>query len=284
MNIIVIGAGIAGSSVVRALRAIGRDVDHIAAPAFAVESRASVAILRRAHVRERGEKRLFDRTLELYRQWGVPVVRGGWVSTSEAPGRPVFDEDWALVHPATPLVPPDRTAIAVPTPTGVRLDDGTELTADRVIWCHGAHSAPFGGGCTAPNRSARYGVTWTHPCPSALTQPDRIRVHRLRAYQHIVAGVTPGNGARLGTSSARTLADARELAETMLGAALEHGIVTTLKDWVPVAGCRVHDPDEPARRAAHMVGPHWRYAGLQHTGYALAPAVAERIAQQVIES
>jgi len=282
VSVVVVGAGIAGSSLVRAIRAAGHDVDHVASPGMAVESRASVAILRRAYLdrdKLRGARALFDRSLKLYAEWGVAVARGGWVSQQGDPAAPHYELDWGLVHPAAPLIPADRRAVATPTRRGVRLDDGTEIEAERVVWCCGAH--PSSPAAPLDPISVRYGVTWTHSCPAALTHHDRVRVHRINPYQTIVAGAAAGNGARLGSSTAATLAKAREQAEQMLTIAAEEKIITTTRDWVPVAGMRVHTNDSGL---THVRGPHWGFGGLHHTGYALGPALAEHAAADILRT
>lgn len=262
-HIVVVGAGIAGSSVARAARRAGIRVTVVAEGRE--HSRAAAALLRAAyHVKRPGEPALYERSVALYGEWGVPLdARGGWVTNYRTPDRePRYDPDWLLLDPAAPLVTPDRSGHARPTARGVRV--GTlDVDADTVVWCTGA----------ATGSSLTYGVTWVHPDPAALTAPDRLRIHHIAPYKTIAAG-TAGGVARLGSSSARDAELADEQGRRMLAAAAQVGIIHSLTGWVPIRGqrCTASVP------VAAPGGIHQSLNDLHRTGYALAPALGERIA------
>lgn len=267
MKFAVIGSGIAGSSLVRALRAAHADVVHVASPHYTPHSGAAAALLRSAyHSRHPGEANLFARSLELYEQWGVPLLRGGWTTNYRARREPRLDADWYLLDPAAPLLTPDVIGTAAPAQRGVTLDTGAhDVTADVVVWCTGAYLRP-----QPPGARVTHGITWVHPDRDALTDPERLRIHHYGPYKTIAAGYV-GAAARLGSSSATTEAVAYRQADSMLEAALATGMIRSTRGWQAVHGLRVKTQDIGPE---HLSGVHWRFGGLHRTGYALAPALA----------
>lgn len=261
--IVIVGAGIAGSSLARLARQ--RDLPVTVVSSARPDSFAATAVLHRAwHRRDPAEEKLYDRTLSLYAEWGIPVRSGGWVTGyRRREVVPRFDPDWRLLDPLAPLATPDIVATARKMPGGVLLGTGRGLLADRVYWCTGATTG----------RGITHGVTWAHPKSSALAEPDRIRVHHYAPYKTICAGMA-GSTARLGSSSAATADAARKQAVGMLALALRVGLITTDQGWRPIHGRRCHELSMPAE------GIHVPVGGLHRTGYALAPALAERLAEQ----
>lgn len=266
MKVVVIGAGIAGSSLVRALEARGQRPVLIGTTW--AESRAALALLRRGYHHD-GELPLFDRSLELYARWGVPIRWGAKVTNYRYPLRsPRWDEDWGVIEPHLPLRAPDRIATVYRTPRGILI--GTEdrvHVADLVLWAGGA--ALEGTGVT-------YGTTWTHDSLSAV--PTHVtRVHHMAPYKSLAVAPFPG-GVRLGSSSAPTEAKAIEQGRAMLDAAHRLGLITTLAGWKAVTGRRCKGT------LATDDGIHHVFAGFHRTGYALVPALAEQFVTERLES
>lgn len=255
MRAVVVGAGIAGSSLALALREAGHEAIVVSDPASALDSMAAAAVLRRAwHAGT--ERAMYDRSLGLYSARGVEVIRGGWVTSYLRPGaEPRWDKDWALMDPAAPLVSADVAGHAVPDGPGVRVS-GIVIDADRVFWCPGAHARHCDG--------ESWGVTWVHDDPAVLAQTDGLTVHVVAPYKTIVAGVVGGH-VRLGSSSAATPDKAMAQADKLLGLFDHVGLVTSTKGWRAMLGRRV------TRTGGATIG------GLHRTGYALAPAMAEAI-------
>lgn len=253
MSAVVVGAGIAGSSLAVALRETGTAVTVISDPMVPPDSLAGAVVLRRAW--HKGDERaLFDRSMQLYARRGIEVVRGAEVTSYQRPGqsgRP--DKDWGLVHPRDPLVPADLER-RVSRSAAESL--ASTLGADRVFWCPGVYVSGVSG--------VTWGVTWVHRDPAVLAQTRALTVHHLAPYKTIVAGVVGGQ-VRLGSSSAASVPKAAQQGEAILNAMREAGLINTLLGWSPILGrrCTFNGSD---------------LGGLHRTGYALAPAMAERLA------
>lgn len=263
MKVVVVGAGIAGCSVVRACRAKHYDVTLISDGA-AASSLAATAVLRRGyHAKDKRDLQLWDRSIELYKRWNVKMREGALVSSYLKPGMK-FDMDWRMLDPAEPLHSIATSAtkgIAVETSANeVVLRDGRSFGADKVVVAIG--SATGVGKIT-------HGVTWVAH-KSALSA-NELRVHHIAPYKTLTAGVV-GGIARLGSSSATTAEAAREQAHKMLRLAEELGIAVK-NGWTPVYGQRIQT--EP-RAFQHRDG-YYVLTGYHRTGYALAPAEAEEM-------
>lgn len=261
--IIVVGNGIAGSCLSRHLH--DRGIEHLVVSGGTPDSVAAAALLRRGY-HHGDELALFDRSLELFKTWGVEVHSGGWVTNYRDPGRKPHEEaDWHILDPRAPLVKSDVEAHAVRHDKGVLVGDPNDaelIRADLVIWATGATGAT---GIT-------YGVTWTNPDPKVLTDPARLRLHHYAPYKTIVAARV-GGAARLGSSSAKSPATALTQAERMLSTAVEVGLVRSLRGWTAVQGLRCKGTDEAPS------GIHRGIVGFHRTGYAIAPAATERLVE-----
>lgn len=273
MRIIVIGAGIAGSSLTRLARSHGHVVDHISQGGEPY-STAAVAALRRAY--HKGSERIwFDRTLEIYERWGVKLARGAWVTSYRAAGsRP--DNDWRMVDPAEPLVKADFTAKAESiTGATVRVSDedglnerfNEQFSASAVVNCTG--SAMCG--------QVTWGGTWVCDDP-AVWKPDTIMVHHVAPYKSIVGGVVGGK-VRLGSSSTNSPRTARIKADDMFQAAYRQGWFNG-GPWHLEVGARGKTLVDGAYSGRYPNGAYW-LGGFHRTGYALAPAVAEDLLRQI---
>jgi hypothetical protein len=259
--IIVIGAGIAGSSLVHHLDERGIEYRHLASADSA--STTSVALLRRGY--HHGDQlALFDRSLELLKKWHTPVRQGGLVTNYRTPDRaPRHEDDWYLVNPLSPLLNAEFRGEARPVSTdGVLLEgpEGERFWRGQVIWATGAALHPAG---------LTFGVTWIHDRPDVLNSVDELRLHHYAPYKTIAAACVNGQ-ARLGSSSARTDVGAMEQAKKMLQAAYEVGIINSLTGWTAEIGIRCKGVE-----AQPPCGQY--FGGFHRTGYAIAPAAAERL-------
>lgn len=262
MHIVVVGAGIAGSSVTRIAAERGHMVTLLSDGR--PHSLAATAVLRKAYHKTKEEAAAWDRSMELYREWGVPMVEGGIVSHYRVPGRRT-DKDWRMISPVSPLRNAVNAKVEHVASDHVVLADGEKIHADRVVVCVGATSHLSWMGQNT------FGVTWTHVNPAALAVQDKVRVHHIAPYKTITAGVI-GGVARLGSSSASTWDKARAQAKTMLLMAGDLGIVTTDKGWKAVEGARIRSEERVIAHRGYYV-----MTGYHRTGYALAPADAERL-------
>lgn len=252
-EVIVIGAGICGSSLARAAVAAGYPVMLISDDSRPRESLAAVAVLRRAW--HKGEERGYvDRSMALYREWGVPVISGAVVTNYRFPGIVRLDPDWHMIAPEGPLCTPDVRGHAELSDEGVDVGT-TRYPASNVLWATGRYGPHTGG--------ISYGVTWVSDDPAdALVSPESLRVHHIAPYKTVVAGVVGGR-ARYGSSSAATDVKAISAAHGLMEIGIREGIVRPSRSWYPILG----------RRVRHA--PFATLGGMHRTGYALAPALAE---------
>jgi hypothetical protein len=262
--IIVVGAGITGSSLSHHLR--DRDIEHQVFDSGNPASVAAVALLRRGY--HHGDQlALFDRSLELFKRWGVNVRQGGWVTNYRKPDRePREEADWFVIDPLEPLVKA-VPATCYPLDMGVGTETMNQYefySASRVLWATGATRQPIG---------ATFGVTWLHEQPDrALTMPDRVRLHHYAPYKTIAAAKV-GRRARLGSSSASTTDGAVQQGRKMLQAAYEMGMISTVSGWTAELGMRC--------KGSELAGDgiHSYVGGFHRTGYAIAPAATERVVE-----
>jgi DNA-dependent RNA polymerase auxiliary subunit epsilon len=256
-DLIVVGAGIAGSSVYRAAKAAGLDV--LLVSYGQPDSLAALAALRGAY-HKGPEIPLFRRSLELLNEWACVVEETATV-TSYRHERTIVDSDWYLVDPAKPLVQTDIVAKATEIPGGVELSTGEELKADNVVWATGVR-----GGVGR----VTHGYTMVHDDPEVLEPGvfSSMRVHHLAPYKAVMAGVVDGK-VRLGSTSASSELKAREQVQKMLEASFNVGMITTVDGWRLEYGQRIQSETKE------------HFSGFHRTGYALAPAMAERLVERL---
>lgn len=259
MKVIVVGAGIAGCSVVRACHARGFETVHIS-DGLQPSSLAATAVLRRGyHAKNAREAYLWDRSMEMYKTWGLEMLVGARVTNYRVPGERV-DKDWRMIDPAAPLfgTKENKGIVVRAHKEHVTLRDGRKIHGDKVVMAVGSSSG---------KGKITHGVTWLSD-PSALYMPS-LRVHHISPYKTLTAGVI-GGMSRLGSSSANSAESAREQAKKMLDLAKDLRIARG-DNWRPVYGQRVQtDP-----RAYEHSGGWYVLTGYHRTGYALAPAEAE---------
>jgi hypothetical protein len=264
VDLIVVGAGIGGSSVTRIARAHGHQVTLVSEGP--PHSLAATAVLhRRYHVGKPGELGLWGTSMALYDSWGVTKVQGGLVTNYRTPGRdPRADNEWAMIDPAAPLVPPDASGhVRDATGCTVTLEDGSVLEAQSVVIASGA----TGNLSRAGRRS--WGVTWVHDDIGVLHERSHVRVHHVAPYKKITATVL-GGAARLGSSNASTPEKALTSGEKLLQQAYEAGMVSTVQGWRAVLGARLAAQPYTFRTPSGA----WGLGGFHRTGYALGPGAA----------
>jgi hypothetical protein len=261
VRVIVIGAGIAGSAMGRALRDRGADVTIVAAGCG--QARAAIALTRSTWL-PREQRSLLLPALAAYRAAGAPMACGAWVTSFDRQG--LHQDDWWALDPLALLVPADVVGAAVGAGQGQVIVGGQELVGDRVVW---ATADPSWGKVT-------YGVTWRHPDPAALAFSG-LRVDRMAPYR-TMAGVAWGHGARIGSSNAAGLDTARRQAQRMLARAESLGWLARGDGWEPIEGRRVLAPMALER----ISGGAYRWGGFHRSGYVLAPALAGMAADEVL--
>jgi glycine/D-amino acid oxidase-like deaminating enzyme len=265
MKLIVVGAGIAGSSTTRIARSKGWDVTLIDHAPEQSASRSALATIRPTWF-DKTERDDLERSWEWYSQWGAAGSREAYVSNWR--DRSVKKQkDWWLVDPITPLVAPDLIERVVGIyPNYVTTDSGQIIEADAILNCTGAYGADL-----AHDVTMFAGVTWISH--NAELDYSPYRVHHLRPYKSLSAAQINGV-TRVGSSIATTADKAIDDAKEMLMTALALGIVKS-GDWEMSLGWRAKGKGgipiypELGERNAY-------FSGLARSGYGLSPAIAEK--------
>jgi hypothetical protein len=265
-ELIVVGAGIAGSALARLARAAGHSVLVVADPDWTPASAASLAVARRRWQEGTNRTRL-DFSLEWYR-------RNGWLLAQQAlvtdqRDRTRVQTDWYALDPTGPLVAPDVPGVAVLAARGrVTLRGGPTLSANRVVIAAGHGTAELHPSLE-PDR-LMFGHTWIGE--GNLTGADLRAVH-LGPYRSMIA-VRHGGHTRLGSTRATTHAGSLEAAMRMLDDALERGMVKP-GAWRTVDGVRAMGSTHG--RPERVDYQTWSLTGLARCGYSLAPARAAEL-------
>lgn len=276
-ELIVVGAGIAGSCVTRMARERGWGATVVAGEARP-DSLAATAVLRRGyHSGRAGELEAWDYAVGVYAEWGVRMKRGGLVSSYRRPlGGEVEDRDWLLLDPAEALVKADVKREVLSAHGGrVWFGRGDGLAAGAGGGRGAVVVAAGARGALAPSGSVTFGVTWLH-APDALRAPGDVKVYQYAPYRTIVGGVAGGR-ARVGSSSSVTEDGAVTQARKMLGVAWDLGWLATREGWEMRVGTRIKT-DDHWRRAEDG---HWEIGGFHRTGYALAPMAAKEVLDDI---
>jgi glycine/D-amino acid oxidase-like deaminating enzyme len=265
MKLIVIGAGIAGSSTTRIARSKGWDVTLIDHAPEQSASRSALATIRPTWF-DKTERDDLERSWEWYSQWGAAGSREAYVSNWR--DRSVKKQkDWWLVDPITPLVAPNLIERVIKIDKQcVTTDSGQIIEADAILNCTGAYGADL-----AHDVTMFAGVTWISR--NAELDYSPYRVHHLRPYKSLSAAQINGV-TRVGSSIATTADKAIDDAKEMLMTALALGIVKS-GDWEMSLGWRAKGKGgipiypELGERNAY-------FSGLARSGYGLSPAIAEK--------
>ena len=265
MKLIVIGAGIAGSSATRIARDKGWDVTLIDNMPLIAASRSALATIRPTWF-DKAERVDLERSWEWYTAWGAAGSKEAYVSNwrNEEVKK---QKDWWLVDPILPLVEPDVAERVVGIyKNHVTTDTGSLIEADAILNCTGAYGSELSRDVTL-----FAGVTWISR--NAELDYSPYRVHHLRPYKSLsvaqVNGVT-----RLGSSIAATADKAIEDGKEMLQQGFDLGIVKS-GDWEMSLGWRAKGKGglpiypELGQRNAY-------FSGLARSGYGLSPAIAEK--------
>ncbi|MEW9530677.1 FAD-dependent oxidoreductase [Microbispora sp. NPDC049125] len=269
MNVIVVGAGIAGSSITRLLRERGHTVTMIGQEE-SPHSQAATAVLRSAYHKDPHEQAAFQASMALYERWGIPLRRGALVTSYRNPAAaPRRDPDWALIDPAAPLLTPDFYDTISHVTARTVVGRAVAMEADAVVLAVGADSA-----LSAPGTQT-WGVTWAHADPSVLTSAD-LRIHHVAPYKSVMVGYIGGQ-ARLGSSSAPSRDTAVKQGEAMLHKCHALGYITTTKGWTPLIGARL----KTAPQAEWRPDGVYVLTGFHRTGYAIAPSLAYNLARRI---
>jgi glycine/D-amino acid oxidase-like deaminating enzyme len=265
MKLIVIGAGIAGSSATRIARVKGWEVTLIDHAPEQAASRSALATIRPTWF-DKSERADLERSWEWYSAWGAAGSKEAYVSNWRSPEIKA-QKDWWLVDPLVPLISPDiiERVIGIDR-TSVELSDGSEIEADAILNCTGGY-----GEHLAREVTLFAGVTWI----SHTTKLDYApyRVHHLRPYKSLsvaqINGVT-----RLGSSIAKTADRAIDDGKELLMTAISLGIVQA-GDWDMSFGWRAKGAG--GKPIYPKLGERNAYfSGLARSGYGLSPALAEK--------
>jgi NADPH-dependent 2,4-dienoyl-CoA reductase/sulfur reductase-like enzyme len=253
MRLIVVGAGIAGSSLTYAARELGHTVTLVDAAPEAAASRLAHAVLRLGW--HRGDDRVRARLArERYASLGALRTETA-LCTHWRTDRTVRTEDYALIDPLAPLIAPDRRA------TARRIADGCVELADYTLVGDVAVDATGTGGADRLS----YGAVATRE----LELDEPLTVHHYAPRRSIVLSAIDGR-ARLGGSTGATARSAALSLQRMLAIAERVGMIESADGWDVSVGVRGHRSNPIERLDART----YRLAGFGRVGYALAPAVA----------
>jgi glycine/D-amino acid oxidase-like deaminating enzyme len=264
MKLIVIGAGIAGSSTTRIARDKGWDVTLIDYAPHKSASRSALATIRPTWF-DKSEREDLERSWEWYSKWGAAGSREAHVSNWR--DRSVKKQkDWWLVDPILPLVEPNLNERVIEIGANYVTTDHSQIEADAILNCTGAYGADL-----AHDVTMFAGVTWISN--NAELDYSPYRVHHLRPYKSLSAAQINGV-TRVGSSIATTADKAIDDAKEMLMTAIALGIVKS-GDWEMSLGWRAKGKGgipiypELGQRNAY-------FSGLARSGYGLSPAIAEK--------
>lgn len=258
-DVLIVGAGIAGSVLATTLRERGREVTVVAGDHG--QSPAALAIARETYV-PKHEVAAMHTSLDWYRDQGVEVIQGAEVSTYARRGV-TYDDGWWAVEPNRCLVKPDLDAWVEPNPDGpgvVRAGDTAPITARHVVWCDAGGSGTVTWGCT-----------WVHPDPKAVT--CAFAAHTTSPYRTVCV-VRFSDHARVGSSSAKVFDTAMRQGTEQFAAACRMGWVRDTEGWERITGFRLRRETYAERTPRG----DWRWGGFHRSGYSLAPALAADMA------
>jgi len=266
MKLIVIGAGIAGSSATRIARSKGWDVILIDHAPDQSASRSALATIRPTWF-DKSERTDLERSWEWYSAWGAAGSREAYVSNWR--NKEVNKQkDWWLVDPIVPLLKPDTIERVVRiSDKNVELSSGLSINADAILNCTGAYGADL-----ARDVTLFAGVTWISHDAELDYSP--YRVHHIRPYKSLSAAQINGV-TRVGSSINANADKAIQEAEELLEQAHLLGIVKAGATWEMSLGWRAKGKGglpiypELGQRNAY-------FSGLARSGYGLSPAIAEK--------
>lgn len=257
MELTIVGAGVAGSALVREAELRGHRTKVLGGPPGA--SLAALSIVKASYVPDPDAKQAVEYALAAYRAAGCEVIEGANVTSNRAP-EPKRELDWYAVQPATYLVRPQFNTIEVPP-------DWRDPDADWTIHATGASGLPG---------KVTFGSTWVNGDPRAL-RLEGLAVHRYAPYRSADA-VRFKSGCRLGSSSSVTIDGARKEAGRIFDVAKERGWIGVTSGWAQIIARRVK------REELTTVDPEARLAtfgGFHRSGWSLAPLRAAQLLERL---
>jgi glycine/D-amino acid oxidase-like deaminating enzyme len=265
MKLIVIGAGIAGSSATRIARTKGWEVTLIDYAPEQAASRSALATIRPTWF-DKSERADLERSWEWYSAWGAAGSKKAYVSNWRSP-EIREQKDWWLVDPLVPLLDPDITERVIGIDrTSVELSSGSQIEADAILNCTGGYGEDL-----AREVTLFAGVTWISHTAQLDYAP--YRVHHLRPYKSLSAAQINGV-TRVGSSIATTEKKAIDEGKELLMTAIALGIVQA-GDWEMSLGWRAKGAG--GKPIYPKLGERNAYfSGLARSGYGLSPALAEK--------
>lgn len=264
-EVIIVGAGIAGSATARIARDLGISYTLIDHNQNQAASHAALATIRPTWF-DKEQRTSIDRSWTWYEKWGATVTREAWVSNWRNL-EPKLQKDWWLIDPRKCFEAPTIQAkVTKIENTTVTLDTGEVLTAEAVLNCVGALDADL-----QKDFQPLYGATLV----SDEAQYDYpLRVHQIRPFHVLTIGRLPGQ-VRLGSSIGKSETEAIDGLAKMLKVAEDNGIIQPNLNWQTIVGIRArrkgNEPILPksGERSATL-------GALARSGYALAPDAAHQ--------
>lgn len=264
MKLGVIGSGIAGSSAARIARELGFEVTVFDHDPGRAASRCALATIRPQWFKEDLQGTI-QQSWRWYETWGSAITQHAYVSHWRNLDVKL-QKDWWLVDPESSLVNPD-IAEQVQFWNGntlVTREDQYEF--DAILNATGA----YGNNLSLPHEDL-WGATLIST--NAILDHSPLRIHHIRPYHTLTIAENAGE-VRLGSSIAKTEADAIRGVEEMLEVAEAAKLLQPGASWQVVTGIRArvkgNQPTLP-----ELGNPFTSIGNLARSGYAIAPAVIE---------
>lgn len=263
-ELIIVGAGIAGSATARIAKDLGISYTLIDADQNRAASQAALATIRPTWF-DNDKRPSIERSWKWYEQWGAAITQEAYVSSWRNP-EPKKQKDWWLLDPRlcfeAPMVQARVTKIE---DTTVTLETGEILKAEAVLNCVGALDSNL-----QSNFQPLLGATLISD--NATVDLPPLRVHQIRPFHVLTVGQLNGQ-VRLGSSIGKTVEQAIGELSKMLTIAIQQGIIAGDATWQTIIGIRArrkgNEPilPQPGQRSATM-------GALARSGYAIAPDAA----------
>jgi hypothetical protein len=288
-DLVVVGAGIAGSCVATVAREAGLRVVVVDAPpphGFVSGSRAAMGLMRNIRLLSPKQSARSDKSVQWYKDHDLLLTDSAFYTSYKYP-QPKWVDRYYLADVSNSLVIPDHVdAVVRASGAGVVAVTNTIYPARLgVVICAGPQ-APLLGGPAFDHTTI--GATFIGPPENGVS----LRVHRYTQYNCISLTREP-HCTRLGSSSVtvpksdaphikvRHPVDALQTLMKKVG----QEFADPARRATPLIGMRAHDKDlladyEPIWLDDRLV----RFAGLGKLGYSLAPAVAMEIVSRFTQS
>lgn len=274
-DFIVIGAGIAGQSAVRSIRARGMSVLLLSQYDPMMGSNAAVGVIRVAWFKSPKQRLRVRRTLDIYRENKWLIAKEADVTSWQRPGIMKREKDHFLVDVPLTLGEPTLETLVerIEYPTVIHRA-GSAFARTGIIVAAGVNTPSFGG----PNGKRSYGATYVEP-----SQPGKagLAIHRVRPYNCIHAGY--GVTTRIGSSSCLSIADALPRLNKAVANCPQRGISVPEGAFV-VQGARLHSEYDLSKDYEPLrIGNITYLSGFGKMGFSLAPAIAEEVVNSYLK-